>query len=153
MTVIWNDNCHATGWVNLRFNGRTFPLPATVVRSKRQVKYTYMYTIVEVKDVIFCDVFKFVCICPFEFIYYGWCYFRWCQFAWIEQKWVIRGVGNPQIRGNSIFLHNSYRKLLIRWDWNSRIGPSKKTGTPLKLSHPQYIRHMRSNSLFPERTM
>ena len=48
-----------------------------------------------------------------------------------------------KIRGYSIFLHNLYRKLLIRGYWNSWIGPSTKTtkiGTPQKLSHPQYIR-------------
>ena len=47
-----------------------------------------------------------------------------------------------KVRGRSIFLHNSYRKLLIRGYWNSWIGPSMKTtkiGTPRKLSHPQYF--------------
>ena len=28
-----------------------------------------------------------------------------------------------KIRGHSIFLHNSYRKLLIRGNWNLWIGP------------------------------
>ena len=47
-----------------------------------------------------------------------------------------------KILGHSIFLHNSYRKLLIHGYWNSWIGPSRKTtkiSTPRKLSHPQYI--------------
>ena len=47
-----------------------------------------------------------------------------------------------KIRCHSIFLHNSYRKLLIRWYWNSWIGPSTKTRkicTPQKLSHSQYV--------------
>ena len=46
------------------------------------------------------------------------------------------------IRGHTIFLHNSYIKSLIRWYWNSWIEPSTKTtkiGTPRKLSHPQYF--------------
>ena len=46
-----------------------------------------------------------------------------------------------KIRGHSIFLHNSYRKLLIRGYWNSWMGPFTKTtkiGTPRNLSHPQY---------------
>ena len=47
-----------------------------------------------------------------------------------------------KIRGHSIFLHNSYRKLLFRGYYISWIGPSTKTtkiGTPRKLSHPQYM--------------
>ena len=46
-----------------------------------------------------------------------------------------------KICGNSIFLHNSYRKSLIRGYWNSWISLSTKTkkiGTQRKLSHPQY---------------
>ena len=48
-----------------------------------------------------------------------------------------------KIRGHSIFLQNSYRKLLIRGYWNSWISPSAKTtkiGTPRKWSHPQYLK-------------
>ena len=47
-----------------------------------------------------------------------------------------------KIRGHSIFVHNSYRKVPFRGYWNSWIGPSKKTtkiGTPQNLSHPQYV--------------
>ena len=47
-----------------------------------------------------------------------------------------------EIRGQGIFLHSSYRKSLFRGYWNSWIRPSTKTtktGTPRKLSHPQYL--------------
>ena len=50
-----------------------------------------------------------------------------------------------KVRGHSIFLYNSYRKLLIRGYWNSWIGPSTKTtkiDTPRKLSHPQYSKNL-----------
>ena len=47
-----------------------------------------------------------------------------------------------KIHGHNIFLHNSYRTLLISGYWNSWIGPSTKTtkiDTPRKLSHPEYV--------------
>ena len=46
-----------------------------------------------------------------------------------------------KIRGHGIFLHNSYRKSLIRGYCSSWIGPSTKTtkiGTPRILGDPQY---------------
>ena len=70
--------------------------------------------------------------------YCGWLYFRGYQLSWIEENDTFLGF---KIHGHSIFLHISYKNLLFRWYWNSRIGPSAKTmkiSTPQKLSHLQY---------------
>ena len=44
-----------------------------------------------------------------------------------------------KIHGQSIFFHNSYRKLPFCGYWNSWIGPSTKIGTQRNLNHLQYI--------------
>ena len=54
----------------------------------------------------------------------------------------IPGPVGFKIRRPTIFLHDSYRKLLFRGYWNLWIRPLMKTtkiGTQRKLSHPQYL--------------
>ena len=46
------------------------------------------------------------------------------NFRWLNKNNTFVGFN---IRGQRIFLHNSYRKSLIRWYWNSWIRPSTNT--------------------------
>ena len=50
--------------------------------------------------------------------------FMGTDFLESNKKYAFLGF---KICGHSIFLHDSYRNLLIRWCWNSWIGPSSKT--------------------------
>ena len=58
--------------------------------------------------------------------------FHGYRLSWIAINDTIMGF---KICGFTIFLHNSYRKLLFREYWKLWIGPSTKIGTPRKLSH------------------